>query len=54
MAQIQTTAMIKEVFHSKFTWRIEDYKQIVEEGLLDNGNTLKTKEIEFVGIPYKW
>lgn len=54
MAQIETTAMIKDVFHSEFTWRIEDYKQIVEEGLLDKGNKLKTKEIEMVGIPIKW
>lgn len=54
MAQIQTTAMVKEVFSSNFTWRIEDYKQIVEEGLLDHQELLATKITEFVGIPYNW
>lgn len=53
MSQIQTTALITDKFSSKFTWRIESYKEIVKEGLLDRGRELKTQEIDFIGIPYK-
>lgn len=54
MTQMQTTALVKKVYVSKFNWRIEGYKEMIDEGILNAGNVLKTQEVEFVGIPFKW
>lgn len=54
MSQIQTTRLIKDHFKSRFVWRINNYKELAQEGFLDTGRGMRSGEIAFSGIPFKW
>lgn len=54
MSQIQTTSLIKDHFRSHFVWRIHNYKELAKEGFLDSERELRSGEIAFTGIPFKW
>lgn len=52
MASSEIFKFSKDVFESSYTWCLENFKELIAEGLMYD--EWKTKPISIEGLPFNW